>query len=111
MPRSATLSSQVRELAPPSCKQPRYFSCVRVCVRDQLITPPPFPPLPPPLLFAGGGGAAGMAVRRGITADMHKCKICMQTFPSTCKAVTLAEHSDSKHPKNTFAECFDVPAA
>jgi hypothetical protein len=52
-----------------------------------------------------------MAVRRGITADMHKCKICMQTFPSTCKAVTLAEHSDSKHPKNTFAECFDVPAA
>jgi hypothetical protein len=63
------------------------------------------------LLLAGGGGAAGMAVRRGITADMHKCKICMQTFPSTCKAVTLAEHSDSKHPKNTFAECFDVPAA
>ena len=72
---------------------------------------PPLSSLLTSLLLAGGGGAAGMAVRRGITSDMIKCKICMITFPSTTKPVTLAEHSDSKHSKNTFAECFDVPAA
>ena len=58
----------------------------------------------------GGGGKAGMDVRRGVTADMHICKICRATFPSTCKQPQLAEHSDSKHSKNTFAECFDLPA-
>ncbi|PRP77127.1 hypothetical protein PROFUN_14541 [Planoprotostelium fungivorum] len=36
-----------------------------------------------------------------------KCKICMQTFLGTTAAKSLKEHSDNKHPKNAFAECFD----
>jgi transcription elongation factor Elf1 len=40
------------------------------------------------------------------------CKICRQSFICTAKPVVLQSHVDSKHAKNTFAECFpDAQAA
>mmetsp|Transcript_33692 Transcript_33692/g.40704 ORF Transcript_33692/g.40704 Transcript_33692/m.40704 type:complete len:92 (+) Transcript_33692:205-480(+) len=34
------------------------------------------------------------------------CNICRATFMCTSTEAKLKEHSDSKHPKNTFQECF-----
>jgi len=35
-----------------------------------------------------------------------KCTVCMQTFLGVTSTKSLKEHSDNKHPKNSFAECF-----
>jgi hypothetical protein len=35
-----------------------------------------------------------------------KCAICMQTFMCTSTEVKLKEHSENKHPKETFFRCF-----
>ena len=39
-----------------------------------------------------------------------KCKICLQTFLCTANPADLKLHSDNKHPKLKFEDCFDVPA-
>eukprot|EP00658_Telonema_sp_P-2_P082817 TRINITY_DN8824_c0_g1_i1.p2 TRINITY_DN8824_c0_g1~~TRINITY_DN8824_c0_g1_i1.p2 ORF type:complete len:106 (+),score=42.30 TRINITY_DN8824_c0_g1_i1:99-416(+) len=39
-------------------------------------------------------------------ASGEKCKICMTTFQSTVKPASLKQHAESKHPKNTPADCF-----
>jgi hypothetical protein len=35
-----------------------------------------------------------------------QCKICLQPFICTSSESKLKEHSDSKHPKAAFADCF-----
>jgi len=35
-----------------------------------------------------------------------QCKVCMQTFLCTMTEAKLKEHSDNKHPKNDFYQCF-----
>ena len=35
-----------------------------------------------------------------------QCKICLQPFICTSSEAKLKEHSDSKHPKAAFADCF-----
>ncbi len=35
-----------------------------------------------------------------------QCKICLQPFICTSTEVKLKEHSDNKHPKAAFADCF-----
>jgi len=35
-----------------------------------------------------------------------KCKICMQTFMGVTSAKSLKEHSENKHPKQSFQDCF-----
>ncbi|KAF7562973.1 hypothetical protein G7046_g1174 [Stylonectria norvegica] len=35
-----------------------------------------------------------------------QCQICKATFLKTTKAPALKQHSENKHAKNTFAECF-----
>ncbi|KAI7840159.1 hypothetical protein COHA_005942 [Chlorella ohadii] len=34
------------------------------------------------------------------------CNICRQSFMCNMTEAKLREHSDSRHPKNTFADCF-----
>jgi hypothetical protein len=34
------------------------------------------------------------------------CQICRQSFLCNMTAAKLKEHSDSRHPKQAFAECF-----
>lgn len=34
------------------------------------------------------------------------CNICRQSFMCNSTELKLREHSDSKHPKQTFADCF-----
>jgi hypothetical protein len=35
-----------------------------------------------------------------------KCSVCLQTFLGTTSSTSLKEHSDNKHPKNSFKQCF-----
>ena len=35
-----------------------------------------------------------------------QCKVCMQTFLCTMTEAKLKEHSDNKHPKHDFYQCF-----
>ena len=35
-----------------------------------------------------------------------QCKVCMATFLCTMSEAKLKEHSDNKHPKNDFYQCF-----
>ena len=37
---------------------------------------------------------------------LAQCNVCKQQFMCTLSAKVLKEHSDAKHPKSTFAECF-----
>jgi len=34
------------------------------------------------------------------------CALCRQTFLCTTSSKSLKDHSDNKHPKSTFEECF-----
>lgn len=34
------------------------------------------------------------------------CNICRQSFMCNSTELKLREHSDSKHPKQSFADCF-----
>jgi hypothetical protein len=36
----------------------------------------------------------------------QKCAVCMQPFMCTSTEAKLKEHSDNKHPKDTFERCF-----
>eukprot|EP00850_Spirogloea_muscicola_P009096 SM000050S17021 [mRNA] locus=s50:416403:417158:- [translate_table: standard] len=35
-----------------------------------------------------------------------QCKVCMQTFMCTTSESKCKEHSDSRHPKVDFSQCF-----
>lgn len=35
------------------------------------------------------------------------CKVCRQPFMITASMIDLQQHQESKHPKLTFADCFD----
>ena len=35
-----------------------------------------------------------------------QCKVCMATFLCTMTEAKLKEHSDNKHPKHDFYQCF-----
>jgi hypothetical protein len=39
------------------------------------------------------------------------CQVCRQSFLCNMTVPKLKEHSDSKHPKVTFADCFPEQAA
>eukprot|EP00448_Togula_jolla_P001594 CAMPEP_0170604384 /NCGR_PEP_ID=MMETSP0224-20130122/19393_1 /TAXON_ID=285029 /ORGANISM="Togula jolla, Strain CCCM 725" /LENGTH=80 /DNA_ID=CAMNT_0010929281 /DNA_START=78 /DNA_END=320 /DNA_ORIENTATION=- len=50
-------------------------------------------------------------LKQNAAAQTLVCNICKQTFMCTQKKM-LPLHQESKHPKNTFAECFpDAEAA
>eukprot|EP00850_Spirogloea_muscicola_P011663 SM000073S21439 [mRNA] locus=s73:305277:306020:+ [translate_table: standard] len=38
--------------------------------------------------------------------DIVDCKVCMQTFMCTTSESKCKEHSDSRHPKVDFSQCF-----
>jgi hypothetical protein len=52
----------------------------------------------------GGGGQEGMKARIGGQAKM-KCTICLSEVNCNSK-VQLAQHAESKHPKETFEKCW-----
>jgi|LauGreSBDMM110SN_4_FD.fasta_scaffold656714_1 hypothetical protein len=53
----------------------------------------------------GGGGAKGMQERKG-GGEKVQCVICRSEFNAKAARQQLQDHLDSKHSKNTFAECF-----
>jgi hypothetical protein len=55
---------------------------------------------------AKAGSDKGSQLAANAAALSLKCKICMQPFICTSSEAKLKEHSDAKHPKQTFAECF-----
>eukprot|EP00976_Prorocentrum_cordatum_P013828 276104-Prorocentrum_minimum.AAC.3 len=50
--------------------------------------------------------AKGSQLKDNAKALSIKCHICMQTFMCTSTESKLREHSDNKHPKNEFLQCF-----
>lgn len=50
------------------------------------------------------GGVSQLAVNQKAMSIV--CQICRSNFMCTSTETKLKEHSDNKHPKNTFAECF-----
>jgi hypothetical protein len=67
------------------CTRPTAFSRVRVAVRARL---------------------ADTLRRLHRLSFCAQCKICLQPFICTSTESKLKEHSDNKHPKAAFAECF-----
>ena len=54
------------------------------------------------LVFALRRNHALRSTCRGVT----QCKVCLQPFICTSAEAKLREHSDNKHPKATFKDCF-----
>ncbi|KAK2079804.1 hypothetical protein QBZ16_002199 [Prototheca wickerhamii] len=73
----------------------------------------------------GGGNAQKTAMARAKKQEMDKkrkaggsqlkannaaqniiCQVCRSTFICTSTEAKLKEHSENRHPKNTFPECF-----
>ena len=50
--------------------------------------------------------SAGSQLESNAKAMNIQCKVCMQTFLCTMTEAKLKEHSDNKHPKNDFYQCF-----
>jgi len=44
--------------------------------------------------------------KNGDLGNAQQCMICRQQFMERASAATLREHSDAKHPKLTFEQCF-----
>ena len=53
----------------------------------------------------GGGGKDGIKARTESKLGMN-CSICRAAFTSVKMKAQFIEHQQTKHPKNTFAECF-----
>ncbi len=53
----------------------------------------------------GGGGKDGLKARTESKIGTV-CNICRAQFTSTKMKTQLKEHWETKHSKNTFAECF-----
>ena len=57
----------------------------------------------------GGGGKLGIKERTESKVGTA-CAICRAPFTSTKMKAQLVGHWETKHPKNTYADCFpDVP--
>ena len=58
----------------------------------------------------GGGaqaaGAKGSQLAANAKAMDIKCGVCMQQFMCTSSEAKLKEHSENRHPKETFQRCF-----
>ena len=56
---------------------------------------------------------AAVPCAAGSEAPAAQCKVCLQPFICTSTEAKLKEHSDNKHPKAAFADCFPdfVPKA
>lgn len=56
-----------------------------------------------------GGGQDGIKERTESKLGTH-CTICRAQFTSIKMKTQLKDHWETKHPRNTYAECFpDVP--
>ena len=55
---------------------------------------------------AAKGAGAGSQLKSNEAAKNIKCKVCMATFMMTLSVQNLKEHSDNKHPKHSFKDCF-----
>jgi len=75
----------------------------------------PFPDLPPlSFTFAAAiltialpvSRTAGSQLKDNAAAQSIQCKVCLATFIVTTAEVKLKEHSDNKHPKHDFYQCF-----
>jgi len=49
---------------------------------------------------------AGSQLASNAKAMNRVCQICRQSFMCTLAPAKLKEHSDNKHPKNSFEQCF-----
>jgi Zinc-binding/Small EDRK-rich factor 1/2-like, N-terminal len=52
------------------------------------------------------GAGAGSQLKSNEAAKTVQCKVCMQAFMGVCSTGNLKEHSDNKHPKHDFKQCF-----
>ena len=50
--------------------------------------------------------AAGSQTKTNAAAMNVICQVCRQAFMCTLAPIKLKDHSDSKHPKMTFEQCF-----
>lgn len=55
----------------------------------------------------------GSQLKDNAAAQSIKCMVCLATFICTSSEAKLKEHSENKHPKHTFDQCFPnfTPAA
>jgi hypothetical protein len=50
--------------------------------------------------------AAGSQLKSNAAAMSTICQVCRASFMCTLAPSKLKEHSDNKHPKQTFEQCF-----
>ncbi|KAK9823401.1 hypothetical protein WJX72_002500 [[Myrmecia] bisecta] len=55
---------------------------------------------------AAKAAKGGSQLKHNAAAQSIICATCRQTFLCNSTAAKLKEHSDSKHPKQTFEQCF-----
>jgi len=53
-----------------------------------------------------GKAGKGSQLKDNAAAQSIQCKVCLATFIVTTAEVKLKEHSDNKHPKHDFYQCF-----
>lgn len=55
---------------------------------------------------AAGQGSGKSTLKQKDKINNILCNICKQSFMCTAKKPLLEQHVDSKHPKNSFDDCF-----
>lgn len=50
--------------------------------------------------------AESLAKQKADSQGGGKCAVCMTAFASNSKKPVLKQHAESKHPKQTLAQCF-----
>ncbi|EAL69749.1 hypothetical protein DDB_G0275367 [Dictyostelium discoideum AX4] len=58
-----------------------------------------------------GASSAKSQLKTNEAAKTTICNICRASFLCTAKETELRIHSDNKHPKNKFEECFPAMAS
>jgi len=53
-----------------------------------------------------GGKTANSQLKKNQECQTIQCKVCFQTFMSVTNERSLREHSENKHPKKSFQECY-----
>lgn len=48
----------------------------------------------------------GSQLKQNTNAMSLKCHVCLQSFVCTSSEAKLKEHSENKHPKQSFEQCF-----
>ena len=74
--------------------------------RPRSRKPSPVIPDPSSTRPASPSPRAGSQLESNAKAMNIQCKVCMATFLCTMTEAKLKEHSDNKHPKNDFYQCF-----